>query len=54
MYQIKAQNGYEIQVIGRGENGLCRVVTKYCHVCFTGTYAACVAWLTARAIAVLG
>ncbi len=53
MYQIKCQCGYEIHRIGKGENGLSRVerdnVTR-----FTGTYAQCVAWLSARAVKTLG
>lgn len=55
MYQIKAQNGYEIQVIGKGDRGVCRVVkaTSGEHiVAFTGTYAACTRWLTARGLKV--
>lgn len=53
MYQVKAQNGYEIQVIGTGENGLCRVNDSNGFTVFTGTYAECEKWLTNRAVKVL-
>jgi hypothetical protein len=53
MYQIKFQNGYEIQVIAKGENGLCRVVNQRYQIVFTGTYAACVKWLADRAVMAL-
>jgi hypothetical protein len=50
MYQIKFTSGYEIQVIGKGDNGLCRVVNEHGVVAKTGTYAECEAWLNARAV----
>ena len=50
MYQIKAQAGYEIQVIGKGERGHCRVVNNLYSICCKGTYAECVAWLLDRGI----
>jgi hypothetical protein len=53
MYQIKAQCGYEIQVIGKGEQGLCRVV-KDDRECYRGTYAECARWLKQRAVGILG
>jgi hypothetical protein len=56
MYQIKCECGYEIQVVGKGEKGLCRVVqaTSSEHtVRFTGTYAECEKWLADRAVKVL-
>lgn len=53
MYQIKAQCGYEIQVIGKGKNGLCRVCSNQHVVVFTGTYAECEKWLADRAVAIL-
>ena len=48
MYQIKFSSGYEIQVIGRGENGLCRVENADGITTHSGTYATCKAWLGAR------
>ncbi len=51
MYQEKCSSGNEIQVIGKGKKGLCRVVRDNV-IRFTGTYAECVAWCTARAISV--
>lgn len=53
MYQLKAQNGYEIQVIGRGDKGLCRVEDAENRIVYTGTYEECVAWLAARAVRML-
>ena len=50
MFQIKFQCGYEIQVIGKGENGSCRVCNSNQHVVFRGTYAECERWLTSRAV----
>lgn len=52
MYQIKCSGGNEIQVIGKGENGLCRVVNSVGEIIKTGTYAECVSWCEARAIKV--
>ncbi len=49
MYQIKCTCGYEIHVIGKGENGLCRVVRDN-QTAFAGTYAECETWLAARAV----
>jgi len=49
MYQIRYSSGNEIQVIGRGEHGQCRVVGPHGAVKFTGGYAACRGWLAARA-----
>lgn len=51
MYQIKCSSGNEIQVIGKGENGLCRVVSSGV-IINAGTYDECVAWCAARAIKV--
>jgi len=50
MFQIKFQNGYEIQVIGRGEDGLCRVEDRDNRTVFAGTYSECEAWLNSRAV----
>jgi len=54
MYQIKAECGMDIQVIGKGESGLCRVVDSIGQVRFTGTYSQCVQWLADRAVKVIG
>ncbi len=51
MYQIKCGDGYEIQVIGRGDNGLCRIEGGK-NSGFSGTYAECVKWLEDRGIKV--
>ena len=48
MYQIKYSDGNEIQVIGRGENGLCRVVGRNGEDKHVGTYETCVKWLADR------
>lgn len=49
MYTIKCQGRYEINVVGKGENGLCRINHTTNNVTvFSGTYAACVEWLAAR------
>jgi hypothetical protein len=53
MYQIKFQCGYEIQVIGRGDAGLCRVVNSSNQIVYSGTYAACEKWLADRAVPAL-
>lgn len=53
MYQIKFQNGYEIQVIGPGENGPCRVCDSENRVVFRGNYEACEKWLNDRAVSSL-
>lgn len=56
MYQIKSiagrgiNNGYEIQVIGKGDNGLCRVVDNNFTEKFSGTYAECITWLRDRGL----
>jgi len=50
MYQINFQNGYQIQVIGRGEKGICRVVDRHQNIMFSGVYAACETWLNNRAV----
>lgn len=54
MYQIKCSSGYEIVVVGKGKNGLCRVVkSSVSHAAvFAGTYAQCVRWLADRAVKV--
>lgn len=52
MYQIKFEGGYEIQVIGKGEKGLCRVQDSQQRIVFTGTYAECEKWLNGRAVKV--
>ncbi len=49
MYQIKYTSGYEIQCIGKGENGLSRVANSNGQIVHTGTYAECVRWLERRA-----
>ena len=54
MYQVKCTNGNEIQVIGKGENSLCRVVGATGEVKYTGTYAQCVKWIEERAGKVIG
>jgi hypothetical protein len=56
MYQIKCECGYEIHVVGKGEQGLCRVVKATGGeqtVRFHGTYAECEKWLADRAVKVL-
>lgn len=50
MYQIKFQSGYEIQVIGRGENGLCRVENQHGQTATEGTYDQCKKWLENRGV----
>lgn len=50
MYQILCECGYEIQVIGTGENGLCRVADQNNRIVFHGTYGECVKWLADRAV----
>lgn len=58
MYQIsdingqKLINGYAIVVIGRGENGLCRIDDGNGQEKFRGTYSECVSWLTSRSMLV--
>ena len=54
MYQVKCTSGNEIQVISKGENGLCRVVGNNGETKYSGTYEQCVAWLEARAVKVIG
>lgn len=51
MYQIKCGR-YQIQVIGRGDNGLCRIEHDPKGTVFSGTYIECVSWLEARGIKV--
>ncbi|AMV24606.1 hypothetical protein VT84_13990 [Gemmata sp. SH-PL17] len=54
MYQIKCECGYEIRVIGKGENGLCKVVKADSnHEAFSGTYAQCEKWLSDRGVKTL-
>lgn len=54
MYQIneiegkRLINGYEIQVIGNGQRGLCRVSNGNGIEKYNGTYAECVKWLVDR------
>ncbi len=50
MYQIKYTNGYEIQVIGKGEKGLCRIADADNKIVKSGTYAECEKWLKARSV----
>ncbi len=50
MFQIKFQNGYEIQVIGKGDRGLCRVQNRQHRVVHTGTYDECERWLHNRSV----
>lgn len=53
MYQIKFGGGYEIRVIGRGENGLCKVAKSTSGndaEKFSGTCAECEQWLAERGI----
>jgi len=52
MYQIICSGGHEIQVIGRGELGLCRVENNNHVTLYSGTYDQCVQWCTDRAIKV--
>lgn len=52
MYQIKAQGGWEIQVVAKGENGLCRVL-KDNVIRFQGTHDECVQWLANRGVHLL-
>lgn len=49
MYQIKYTSGNEIQVIGKGDNGLSRVVGPNGEIKFEGGYDACEKWLRDRA-----
>lgn len=53
MYQIKATNGYEIRVIGKGENGLCEVADANGKTVKTGTYAECEKYLMDRAVKII-
>jgi hypothetical protein len=50
MYQIKCSDGYEIQVVGEGENGLCNVNDRNAKKVYSGTYAECKTWLDARGV----
>ncbi len=50
MYQIRYQNRYEIQVIGKGEVGLCRVANLNNQIVFSGTYSQCNQWLANRKV----
>lgn len=52
MYQIKCSSGNEIQVIGKGENGPCRVMNSNGEQIYYGTYDQCVTWCEDRAIKV--
>jgi hypothetical protein len=55
MYQIKCTSGYEIVVVGRGENGTCRVIQPSSgsyEAKFTGTYAQCLRWFADRSVKV--
>jgi hypothetical protein len=49
MWQEKYTSGNEIQVLGKGENGLSRVVNSLGRIEFEGGYKDCVAWLKSRA-----
>lgn len=51
MYQVKYTAGYEIQVIGQGEKGLCRVTDNHNAIQISGTYSECEKWLSDRKIA---
>lgn len=53
MYQVPAQNGYEIHVIGKGENALCRIQDKNSRQVHYGTYDECIKWLHDRALKLL-
>lgn len=46
MYQIKAQNGYDVQVIGN----LARIYDRTGNLVFEGGYKAAVKWLEDRGI----
>lgn len=51
MYQIKCTCGLEIQVIGKGDNGLARVVRQHSqHVEFVGPWPAVEKWLADRGV----
>lgn len=58
MYQIREVdghriiNGHDIQVVGAGEKGLCRVMDGGGQEKYSGTYAECVQWLRDRAMLV--
>lgn len=55
MYQIKYQEGHEIRVIGKGENGLCKVAkatSSNDRELFSGTYDH--KWLSDRGIREVG
>lgn len=52
MYQVKCSNGVEIQVIGKSQNGLCRVMDSNNNEKFSGTYAECVKYCEDRRIIV--
>lgn len=55
MYQIQCECGYQIQVIGKGEKGMCQIVkSPYPDAVYTGTYDECVKWLMDRAVRVVG
>lgn len=54
MYQVPYCGGFQILVVGSGENGLCRVMygTSSCtDERFEGTYVECEKWLADRGIA---
>lgn len=57
MYQIKYSDGYEIQVVGKGDKGLCRVrksTSTVQHDAFAGTYDECCQWLADRGMHEVG
>jgi hypothetical protein len=54
MYQIRYQNGYEIQVIGKGNNGPARVTNSDGKIVKEAGYQECAEWLEYRGVGVLG
>ena len=50
MYQVKFCGGYEIQVIGKGDDGLCRVADSTSKIVCEGTYAKCEKYLADRQV----
>lgn len=54
MFQIKAQCGYEIQVISKGDDGPCRIANSNNSIVFCGTWDDCRKWLADRGVKTIG
>lgn len=50
MYQITCSDGYELHVIGKGDNGLCRVVNRNGQIVLEAGYVECAQWLADRGV----